>query len=182
MTDNKKKDNEKKDMDFMKKIINDLVELKKDATKENKDKETYYDLWKHYQERVELLKDRLWTMGTWMMAILGAILAIIIEKDMITKCWPPVEASGFLFFLAILGLVLANYSKKIIDDYIKHIRLNWWSADYLRSGPKEEKEEEKEELVNINKIAGAPILRSAANISIYLFIVIIVIGAIDLIP
>lgn len=172
MTENERKDMEDMedmtDIEKVKKVINDLVELKKDATEKNKDKETYYDLWKFYQGRVELLKDRLWTMGTWMMAILGAILAIIIDKYVITESWPPVKASGFLFFLAILGLVLAGYSYKIIGEYTEHIQSNMWGADYLRSGLKKEKE-------NFSKVAGANILRNVAMITFFVFIVIIVI-------
>jgi len=92
------------------------------------------DLYKFYQERVEVLRTRLWTMLVWLAAAQGVILAFII-KDLRTRSPAgaqlqlTIDQPILAFVLAAFGIGLSTWMLHIIDDGSGHIENNWRRAD-----------------------------------------------------
>ena len=80
-----------------------------------------------------MLKDRLWTMATWLFGLNSALLGFIFGTPLIVfdSAGSAVRAPAFVLALALAGCVLCLYSFVLIYDYGKHIRRNWDRADRL---------------------------------------------------
>ncbi|MCZ6524833.1 MAG: 5'-nucleotidase C-terminal domain-containing protein [Alphaproteobacteria bacterium] len=99
-----------------------------------------YDLWKHFQGRVHDLRGRLWTVGTWLITLLGALLALAHQADIIDivvtfpgvvvlKPWPALA-------IAFLGAILCIHTFYVIKDHVDHINSNIEGAQHLLDEPK----------------------------------------------
>jgi hypothetical protein len=94
------------------------------------------EFYKFYQERVETLRTRLWTMLAWLSGVQGAIFVFIV-KDLKTQFG---ATSGSVFtldqpvlalILAIFGMALSTWMLHLIDDGSGHIETNWRRADLV---------------------------------------------------
>ena len=96
-----------------------------------------FELWKYFEDRADLLTERLWTTGTWLLGILTAILTLPFAAKF-------VEVAGGLFPLTVkahlpLGVVAAFgcacsvYAVLAIADLKDHIESNWRRALYART-------------------------------------------------
>ena len=94
-----------------------------------------YDLWKHFEGRAHDLRGRLWTIGTWLITLLGALLALAHQADIIDfvvtfpgvvvlKPWPALA-------IAILGAILCGHMFYVIKDHVDHINTNFVGANHL---------------------------------------------------
>lgn len=85
------------------------------------------DLWKYFQDRADMLKERQWTVGTWILTLLSGIFAFSLSQETLT-----ITQAGFLaskpvpaIMLGIVGLLICGYGYLVILDYGKHIQRNW---------------------------------------------------------
>ncbi len=97
-----------------------------------------YDLWKHFQRRADDVRGRLWTIGTWLVTLLGALLALAHQGGIIdfvgafpgvvvVKPWPAL-------MIAVLGGALCFHMFVVIHDHVKHITSNWDNSTHLLKG------------------------------------------------
>lgn len=96
-------------------------------------KDEYMHLWQYFSDRADMLKDRLWTMATWLFGLNSALLGFIFGTPLIAfdSAGSAVRAPAFVLALALAGCVLCLYAFVLIYDYGEHIRRNWNRADRL---------------------------------------------------
>jgi 2',3'-cyclic-nucleotide 2'-phosphodiesterase (5'-nucleotidase family) len=98
---------------------------------------TGWNLWRFYEDRADTIRARLWTVGSWLIALMGAVLVFLFQYQflgfqrpfpgiVVLKPWPSA-------FIALVGLVLALLTCSIVWDSMKHIRNNFTYADYVWS-------------------------------------------------
>lgn len=96
-----------------------------------------FALWQYYQDRADQIKERLWSTGTWLIAVGTAILAIPFTTDLldITNDALPLQMvmPVPVLFVALFGSLVSVYSIAVVRDYSKHIQSNWRRADYIKS-------------------------------------------------
>lgn len=92
------------------------------------------DLWKYFQDRADMLKERQWTVGTWILTLLSGIFAFSLSQETLT-----ITQAGFLaskpvpaIMLGIVGLLICGYGYLVILDYGKHIQRNWDRANQVK--------------------------------------------------
>ena len=97
-------------------------------------KDDYLHLWQYFSDRTDMLKDRLWTMATWLIGLNRAILGFIFGTPWIVldPAGSTIRAPAFVLALALAGCVLCLYALVLINDYGKHIQRNWDRADVLK--------------------------------------------------
>jgi len=97
------------------------------------DKDDYIHLWQYFSDRADMLKDRLWTMATWLFGLNSALLGFIFGTPLIAfdSVGSAVRAPAFVLALALAGCVLCLYAFVLIYDYGKHIQRNWDRAGRL---------------------------------------------------
>lgn len=90
-------------------------------------KDDYIHLWQYFSDRADVLKDRLWTMATWLFSLNSALLGFIFGTPLIAfdSASSTVRAPAFVLALALAGCVLCLYAFVLIYDYGKHIQRNW---------------------------------------------------------
>lgn len=90
-------------------------------------------LWEYFEDRADMLKDRLWTMATWLFGLNSTILGFIFGMPLIAfdSAVSAVGAPTFVLALALVGCVLCLYAFVLIHDYGKHIQRNWDRANRL---------------------------------------------------
>lgn len=96
-----------------------------------------FALWQYYQDRADQIKERLWSNGTWLIAMGAAILAIPFTADlvMVTSDALPLRVAKPvpLFLIAVFGILVSIYSFAVVQDFVEHIESNWIRADYLKN-------------------------------------------------
>jgi heme/copper-type cytochrome/quinol oxidase subunit 2 len=95
--------------------------------------EDYLDLWKYFQDRADGLKDKLWTIATWLLLLILGILGYIVKNFLGSK---PNEAlitnAPLSIIFSVFALSICFYVLLIIKDYGRHIGTNWDRASILR--------------------------------------------------
>lgn len=88
----------------------------------------YLDLWKFFSEDAAKVKDKLWTIASWLYALMGALLGLIV------KYYIEHPTAPFLLpAMGLVGLLLSVYSAFMIREYGAHIRTGWNRTNFLRS-------------------------------------------------
>src|SRR5687768_12955486 len=95
---------------------------------------TKFDIWKHFEDRAGQLSEALWSTGTWLMALVGATLAVPFLADFVAlagKGFPiKVESRLPVIAVAAFGIALCLYSYVVLCDIREHIQRNWQRAGY----------------------------------------------------
>ena len=117
-----------------KQLVNELLCLTPGTTR--------YDLWKYFEDHADRLRERLWTIGTWLVTILIAVLALPFTVKFIqveaTKpltlqsVVPSVQSPIPLLGVALFGLAFGVYACFVVWDLRKHIKDNWRMAGFAR--------------------------------------------------
>jgi hypothetical protein len=100
-----------------------------------------------YQERVEAIRGRLWTMLAWLAAADVAVLGFVTNELKGTFSGSPgeyftIEQPLLALVLAVFGMTLSTYMLHIIDDGTGHVESNWRRSDIALG---------KEHVHNINR-------------------------------
>lgn len=96
-------------------------------------KDDYIRLWEYFENRADMLKDRLWTIGTWLLGFNSAILAFIVGTKLIVfdKTDFAIPNPSVVLILVLAGCALCFYARLLIKDYGDHIGRNWERANFL---------------------------------------------------
>lgn len=93
----------------------------------------YINLWKYFSDRADTIKDKLWTISTWIFAILIAIIGFIVNTIANFESINAFFTSPWLFLvLSLFAVIICIYNFIIIFDYGKHIQNNWDRAKNLK--------------------------------------------------
>jgi len=90
-------------------------------------------LWQYFTDDAAKIKDRLWTMASWMFTIQAAITAFI-AKHFKGDSWSTLTAENKLMVVVtcIAAIAFSCYSIFMIQQYGHHIRSMWNRADLVR--------------------------------------------------
>lgn len=128
-----------------------------------------WNLWKFSQDRVNEIRAGLWTIGTWLVALMGALLAFAHQGKVIQlqsefpgvavlEPWP----AGFLAFAGVMLVVLLC---SIVWYSSNHVLDNFAAADWLRTGVYSR----ASSLRSLKSIAGASALAVIALVFLFAF-------------
>jgi hypothetical protein len=101
--------------------------------KEDNQTETHLSLWKYFTDDAAKIKDRLWTMASWMFTIQAGITAFI-AKHLKGESWGTliVENKVMIIVTCTAAIAFSFYSIFMINQYGHHIRSMWNRADLVR--------------------------------------------------
>lgn len=94
---------------------------------------THLDLWKYFTDDAAKIKDRMWTIASWMFTLQGALLAFI-AKQLSSETGTTIEVKNSIVVLIVagIGIVLSGYTIFMIQQYGHHISGMWNRADLVR--------------------------------------------------
>lgn len=81
----------------------------------------YLDLWKFFSEDTAKIKDKIWTIASWLYALMSGLLAFLFDK----------KAAGWHSFICLVGIFLSIYTGYMIYEYGRHIKGGWRTTDFL---------------------------------------------------
>lgn len=89
------------------------------------------DLWKYFQDRADMLKERQWTIGTWILTLLSGVAAFSLSQETlsITRTGIAVGKPLPAFVLGLVGILICGYGVIVICNYGHHIQRNWDRAN-----------------------------------------------------
>jgi hypothetical protein len=92
------------------------------------------DLWKYFQGRADMLKERQWTVGTWILTLLSGNIAFALSQETVTITEAGIGISKPLpaLVLGVIGIIICMYGIHVLRSYREHIQRNWTRADLLR--------------------------------------------------
>lgn len=82
---------------------------------------------KFYQERIETIRTRLWTTLTWLAAVQGAALVLVIKEGGVsTESGPDLvlDQPILISLLSALAVLLAYYMQQVVKGGVQHIQSN----------------------------------------------------------
>jgi hypothetical protein len=93
------------------------------------------DLWKYFQDRADMLKDKQWTMGTWILTLLSGVAAFSLSQKTlsITPMGIAVDMPLPAIAIGVVGILICAYGCVVIYYYGKHIQRNWERADRAKA-------------------------------------------------
>lgn len=101
--------------------------------KTDRQPETNLDLWKYFTDDASKIKDRMWTIASWLFTLQSAVLAFIgnqFTKDKMEDFY--FDNRKLVILLCVIGVVLSLYTLFMIQQYGRHIRSMWNRADLVR--------------------------------------------------
>jgi len=93
----------------------------------------YFEIWKYCSERADQLQDKLWTIGTWIIAIAIGLLAFIF-KELLLRNILNFDWINFILIAVFSGFIfiIAEFLSKVIQDFEGHIKENWKRATIIK--------------------------------------------------
>jgi hypothetical protein len=93
------------------------------------------DLWKYFQNRADMLKDKQWTMGTWIVTLLSGVAAFSLSQKTLslTPIGIAVDMPLPAMAIGVVGILICVYGCVVICDHGKHIQRNWERADRAKA-------------------------------------------------
>jgi hypothetical protein len=92
------------------------------------------DLWKYFQNRADMLKERQWTIGTWVVTLMSGVAAFSLNQGTLSIMPSGIAVGKPLPALAIgvVGILICGYGWVVIRSYGEHIQRNWHRADRVK--------------------------------------------------
>jgi hypothetical protein len=94
-----------------------------------------FEVYKYYEDRADNLKARLWSSGTWLLTIMGAMVAVPFTANYIEVAAGliPINVVEGIPVIAfcIGGFLMCFYSWIVIHEFKRHIEGLWAGADHL---------------------------------------------------
>ena len=81
----------------------------------------YLDLWKFFSEDTAKIKDKLWTIASWLYALMSGLMAFMLDD----------KAGEFRPLMGIVGIFLSLYTCFMIYEYSIHITGGWRVTTFL---------------------------------------------------
>ncbi|MCF2490254.1 hypothetical protein [Dyadobacter sp. CY347] len=88
----------------------------------------YVELWKHFNEDTEKIKDKLWTIASWLYGLMSGLLAFIVSYY--TDKGEGRE-NTLVFVMLLVGFLLSIYTCLMVSEYGKHVRSGWKKTNRL---------------------------------------------------
>jgi hypothetical protein len=94
-------------------------------------KDELLDLWKYFQNRADMLRDKQWTMGTWIVTLLSGVAAFSLSQQTLslTPMGIAVKMPLPAIAIGVVGILICLYGCVVIYNYGTHIQRNWERAD-----------------------------------------------------
>ena len=92
------------------------------------------ELWKYFQDRADMLKERQWTVGTWILTLLSGVAAFSLSQETLSITRTGMAANKPLpaFVLGLVGILICGYGWVVIRNYGSHIQRNWDRAERVK--------------------------------------------------
>jgi hypothetical protein len=90
----------------------------------------YLDLWKYFSEDTAKIKDKLWTIASWLYALMSGVMGFVVKYQIEGKAAG--DNAFWLKAMALTGILLSLYTIFMIREYGLHIRSGWKMTDFLR--------------------------------------------------
>ena len=87
-----------------------------------------FNVWKYFSEDATNIKDKLWTIASWLFTLLGGIIGFI-AKDFKSETFA-FEEPKLVIVIALVGIILSAYTYWMITEYGWHIRTAWNRTDF----------------------------------------------------
>ena len=95
--------------------------------------ETNLSLWKYFTDDAAKIKDRMWTMASWLFTLQAGLLAFASKYLSTDSCnHLMIENRILVIITAAMGIVLSGFTIFMIQQYGQHIRGMWNRADFIR--------------------------------------------------
>jgi hypothetical protein len=97
------------------------------------EKAEYIKLWQYFSDRADMLKEKLWTISTWLLVLASGIIGFTLKEEFIVlgpELSAPAPWSAFV--LSLIGMLICAFGFLVILDYGEHIRGNWDRANRLK--------------------------------------------------
>jgi hypothetical protein len=92
--------------------------------------EDYLDLWKHFQQDASDVKQKMWTIASFLYTGLATVLGYLItHHGILTSNW---KEPSTIAFISLVGLAGSEYGRYMLMSYGKHIQAGWDRADFIR--------------------------------------------------
>jgi len=98
---------------------------------------TKFEVWLYFTDRADKFAQQLWTTGTWIFAVIGAVLAlpfaakfVVVDPEHLIRF----KSRPLAIFVCLFGLLLCAYSYVALKDMREHIEGNWRRSDLTRTG------------------------------------------------
>jgi hypothetical protein len=123
-----------------KELVDSVVRIKHanfPSQSSSDESDTLYDLWKYYSTKADDLKDKLWTTGTWLIALIGGLLALLFNTEVVkfrNDFFQIVHVPSpcVAILISCIGVLISFYSSYVvIRDFQDHVIQNWWRAKYV---------------------------------------------------
>ena len=93
----------------------------------------YLELWKHYEDSADSVKESMFGNTTWLVGIASAILGFILSQFLEFKPGEIIiKQPAFGLLASAVGALVSVYAVLMLNEFGKHIRTNWDNADYCR--------------------------------------------------
>lgn len=104
--------------------------------KQKVDEENFLELWQYFQDRADKLKERQWTVGTWILTLLSGLIAFSLDENTLIFSF---SQTGIIvskplpaLVLGIVGILICLYGWVVVFNYGTHIQRNWDRADRVK--------------------------------------------------
>jgi len=98
--------------------------------------EDYLELWKYFTDDAQKVKDKMWTLATWLYTGLTALVGFAVDHSFVSSTNTSESGSiphnELALLTCIVGIFMSAYSNFLLYMYGMHIRSAWNRADYLR--------------------------------------------------
>jgi hypothetical protein len=93
------------------------------------------DLWKYFQDRADMLKDRQWTVATWLLTLITGLVAFSLNQQTPLFASIGAVAGNFILVLVVslVGIAIIVFGVMVVLSYGSHIRRNWKRADRVKA-------------------------------------------------
>jgi hypothetical protein len=88
------------------------------------------EVWKYFNEEANNIKDKLWTIASWLYALMGGILALIAKN--LDETDHSFSYPLMILVLSLVGIALSLYTWWMIKMYGWHVRTCWDRSNFLR--------------------------------------------------
>lgn len=88
------------------------------------------ELWKYFEERGDIVKQRMLSIVTWLLALAAGLLGFTVKE---LKILSPAgsEQDIVALILGFVGVGICGYAAFMIKEFGGHMKANWDSADRL---------------------------------------------------
>lgn len=91
--------------------------------------EDYLDLWKYFSDDAAKMKDKLWTIASWLYALMSGLLGVVV-KYLLDR--PEATVDPLLLAIILLsGVGLSVYTCLMIWQYGMHVRTGWNRTNFI---------------------------------------------------